>query len=138
MLLCKAYEVFHDAHYLRKAETICKEVVYPCGLLRKGVGLCRGISGNAYSFLTVYRARLLEYQETQVLWHHQRKSRNEETQSYLQKAKNFANFAIDNLQSLEPIPVRPYSLYEGIGRGLSFLLLDLIKPESSRFPCFEI
>jgi hypothetical protein len=136
MLLWKAYEVFQDATFLRKAETLCKEVVYPRGLLRKGVGLCHGISGNAYSFLSVYRARLLEDKEFPVLMN-QRKSRNEETQSYLQKAKNFANFAIDNLPSLEPVPENPYSLFEGIG-GLSFLLLDLIKPENSRFPCFEI
>jgi hypothetical protein len=32
------------------------EVVWARGLLRKGVGLCHGISGNAYVFLYLFRS----------------------------------------------------------------------------------
>lgn len=33
----------------------CGEVVWHCGLLKKGYGLCHGAAGNAYAFLALYR-----------------------------------------------------------------------------------
>lgn len=33
----------------------CGEVVWHCGLLKKGYGLCHGAAGNAYTFLALYR-----------------------------------------------------------------------------------
>ena len=55
---------------------------------------------------------------------------------YLQMARNFASYAIDNLDALANIPDRPHSLYEGM-TGLATLLLDLQDPEKAMFPCFE-
>lgn len=43
LLLVKAYEVFQDDAYLQKAREIGEKVIWPWGLLRKGVGLCHGI-----------------------------------------------------------------------------------------------
>ena len=59
-----------------------------------------------------------------------------ENERFLQMARNFASFAIDNLDALAPIPDRPYSLFEGMA-GLVTLLLDLQDPEKAMFPCFE-
>ena len=132
LLLTKAYDVFEEQRYLIRAEEIVTNVVYPRGLLHKGLGLCHGISGNAYCFLSVYRARLLQ----------QRRSGGATedalagNERYLQMARNFASYAIDNFDALANIPDRPHSLYEGM-TGLATLLLDLQNPEKAMLPCFE-
>jgi len=132
LLLVKACAVFGEKHYLRRAETLCDDVIYPRGILRKGVGLCHGISGNAYCFLSVYRGRLLEQKKG--------KSTDQaalaENERYLQMARDFASFAIDKHAALENIPDRPHTLFEGMA-GLATLLLDLQDPENAAFPCFE-
>ena len=46
--------MFGDRHYL-DAAAACGEVVWERGLLYKGYGLCHGVSGNAYTFLQLYR-----------------------------------------------------------------------------------
>ena len=132
LLLVKAHTVFGEQRYLRRAETICDNVIYPRGLLRKGVGLCHGVSGNAYCFLAVYRGRLLEQDGDGST----DQTTFEENERFLQMARNFASFAIDNFDALAPIPDRPYSLFEGMA-GLVTLLLDLQNPENAMFPCFE-
>ena len=49
----------HDSSkYLSLAKGITESVILPRGLLRKGVGLCHGISGNAYCFLSIWHAEL--------------------------------------------------------------------------------
>ena len=48
------FQTFDDKKYLEAAKG-CAEVVWARGLLRKGYGICHGVSGNAYTFLTVYR-----------------------------------------------------------------------------------
>ena len=56
---------------------------------------------------------------------------------WLNWAHHFANFAVENLNTLGSIPDRPYSLYEGVG-GLICLLDDLKHPNNnSVFPCFD-
>ena len=54
LLLEQASRTFHNdediaASYQNLAYDIANQVIWPRGLLRKGVGLCHGISGNAYS-----------------------------------------------------------------------------------------
>ena len=152
LLLTKAHAVFGEQRYLRRVETICDNVIYPRGLLKKGVGLCHGISGNAYCFLAVYRGRLLEQKREEATDN----AALVENERFLQMARNFASFAIDNFNELAPIPHqcqkirqkkgregkregkedRPFSLFEGMA-GLSLLLLDLQDPENAVFPCFE-
>lgn len=132
LLLVKAHAVFGEKSYLRRAEMICDNVIYPRGLLRKGVGLCHGISGNAYCFLAVYRGRLLEQDGDGSVG----QTSLAENERFLQMARNFASFAIDNFDALAPIPDRPYSLFEGMA-GLVTLLLDLQDPKNAMFPCFE-
>lgn len=116
MLLAKASQVYNDSTYLDRAKEIATNVIMKRGLLRKGVGLCHGISGNAYSLLTIGRMT--------------------EDPIWMQRGKSFAHFALDHLNELEMIPDRPYSLYEGVA-ALAVLLLDLCCPETSAFPLFE-
>lgn len=138
LLLVKAYEIFGEERYLRRAEKIARDVIYPRGLLRKGVGLCHGISGNAYAFLAVYRGRLAERRtkEGRAVAATPPDNLTEEDE-WVKLARLFANFAIHNLENLRDVPDRPYSLYEGIG-GLSALLLDLNEPREASFPCFGL
>ncbi|KAL7532223.1 hypothetical protein ACHAXR_004498 [Thalassiosira sp. AJA248-18] len=129
LLLVKAYEVLNDQEYLESAEEIARNVICRRGLLKKGVGLCHGISGNAYCFLAIYRGRRLSEQRTGG-------SSNLKSSEWLRWAFHFANFAVDNLNDLFYVPDHPCSLYEG-GPGLIMLLHDLKDPDHSSFPCFE-
>lgn len=47
LLFARAYEAWGDPRYLAWAEDAA-DVVWARGLLRKGNGLCHGVSGNAY------------------------------------------------------------------------------------------
>lgn len=58
----------------------------------QGVGLCHGISGNAYSFLSLYRL-----------------TRDEK---WLHRACSFALFMATYLEQLLPVPQEPFSLFE--------------------------
>lgn len=46
--------MFGDAKYL-EAMKECAKVLWKRGLLRKGYGICHGVAGNAYGFLTAYQ-----------------------------------------------------------------------------------
>jgi len=114
LLLVKAAKVFHNSTFQARAQQIAKDVIWPRGLLRKGVGLCHGISGNAYALLAVA--------ETDA--------------SFIGKASYFVDFALEHLNRLERVPDRPFSLFEGTG-GLCSLILDLSEPKDARFPVYD-
>jgi len=116
-LFTRAYEVFGDASYLEAARWAA-EHVWRYGLLRKGNGLCHGVAGNAYAFLTLYRATSEERQ--------------------LHRALHFARFTLSDRPRRHPqVPNRPGSLYEGQMGTLCFQL-DCLDPERARFPAFEV
>ena len=46
--------MFKSQEYLEAAKKSC-DVIWKRGLLKKGYGLCHGISGNAYAFLAMYQ-----------------------------------------------------------------------------------
>ncbi|KAK3022244.1 hypothetical protein RJ639_046032 [Escallonia herrerae] len=54
LTLVKAAEVTYIERELLEAAIDTAEVVWNCGLLKR-VGMCHGISGNAYVFLSLYR-----------------------------------------------------------------------------------
>lgn len=91
------------------------------GLLKR-VGVCHGISGNTYVFLSLYRLT--------------------GKVEYLYKAKAFASFLHDRAQTLISEGImhggdRPYSLFEGIG-GMAYLFLDMTESFDARFPAYEL
>jgi lantibiotic modifying enzyme len=81
---------------------LAKEIAdytYLHGRIRKGVGLCHGISGNAYPFLSVYQLT--------------------KDQKYLQYALEYAEICINwetktNREEFV-VPDRPWSIFEGLG-----------------------
>ncbi|KAJ2962200.1 hypothetical protein NQZ79_g2596 [Umbelopsis isabellina] len=117
--------------FLSYAENFA-DCIWHNGLLRKSVGLCHGISGNAFAFLELY---LMKPQSIE----------------YLHKAAAFCQFATDwrehTLRKILDTPDRPYSLYGG-NAGLAWLLIDLwrinlpvdqltdVKERPGGFPCF--
>ncbi|KAL8046533.1 hypothetical protein ABFX02_08G183600 [Erythranthe guttata] len=120
LTLAKAAKVFGSEEFLQAAIE-AGEVVWKRGLLKR-VGICHGISGNAYVFLSLYQLT----------------GKSE----FLYKAKAFACFLYDRAQTLVSEGVmhggdRPYSLFEGIG-GMAYLFLDITEPSQARFPAFEL
>lgn len=120
--LCKASQVFPNDREFRDAAIEAGEVVWKNGLVKK-VGLAEGISGNAYSFLSLYRL-------------------TGET-IYEDRAKAFASFLYHNASKLigsvgpHGPPENTYSLYQGLA-GTACLWFDLYKPDKSRFPGYEL
>jgi hypothetical protein len=120
LTLVKAAEVFGDKEFLEAAVNAA-EVVWNRGLLKR-VGLCHGVSGNTYVFLSLYRL-----------------TGNRE---FLYRAKAFAGFLLDRAHKLISEGDmhggdHPYSLFEGIG-GMAYLFLDMTAPNDARFPGYEL
>ncbi|WWD02749.1 hypothetical protein V865_000791 [Kwoniella europaea PYCC6329] len=95
------------------------EVVWVKGLLRKGVGLCHGISGNAFALVALYDLT------GDIKWLH--------------RTQAFANIALDIVRGKSDqhthTPDHPYILYEGMA-GLAWLIDDLVKDHIGGFPAF--
>lgn len=120
LTLVKAVKVFGDKEFLEAAINAA-EVVWNRGLL-KPVGICHGISGNAYVFLSLYQL-----------------TGNIE---FLYKAKAFTCFLLDRAHKLTSAGEMhggdsPYSMFEGMG-GMAYLFLDMIDPSKARFPAYEL
>ena len=119
-LLCsRLYAVNRDERWLQAAID-ASEVVWRRGLLRKGVGLCHGLSGNAYPFLQLYAAT--------------------QNEVHLRRAYHFARFCFtEHRQRLFDQPDRPYSLYNGQA-GLVCFVIDLMQAKRVRpsFPGYEL
>ncbi|CAN4104165.1 unnamed protein product [Withania somnifera] len=120
LTLIKAAKVFSSDEFLQAAVE-ASEVVWNRGLLKR-VGICHGVSGNSYVFLSLYRLT--------------------GKVEYLYKAKAFACFLHARAQTLISEGImhggdRPYSLFEGIG-GMTYLFLDMIEPIKTRFPAYEL
>uniref|UniRef100_A0A673LUM7 LanC-like protein 2 n=1 Tax=Sinocyclocheilus rhinocerous TaxID=307959 RepID=A0A673LUM7_9TELE len=115
-MLIMTHKVFKDEKYLRDAAE-CGEVIWQRGLLRKGYGLCHGTAGNGYALLSLYHAT--------------------QDKKYLYRACKFAEWCLDYGTHGCRIPDRPYSLFEGMAGAIHYLS-DVIQPEGSCFPAFEL
>ncbi|XP_011022825.1 PREDICTED: lanC-like protein GCL1 [Populus euphratica] len=119
--LCKASEMFPNDREFRDAAIEAGEVVWKSGLVKK-VGLADGVAGNAYAFLSLYRLT--------------------GESIYEERAKAFASFLYHNASGLVTIghargADHAYSLFQGLA-GTACLWFDLLKPENSRFPGYEL
>uniref|UniRef100_A0A7S1IH92 Uncharacterized protein n=1 Tax=Eutreptiella gymnastica TaxID=73025 RepID=A0A7S1IH92_9EUGL len=126
--LLKAAEVFGDAKFKQAAAKAC-DVIWQQGLLQKGLGLCHGICGNAYAFLSMYRAtrdpRYLHYawEFCQATWDPQ--------------VLQHISTAPDRQRKVQGVPDAPYSLMEGAA-GVICFYADMLRPEASVFPAYEL
>jgi lantibiotic modifying enzyme len=127
MLFAKAHAVLGDEKYLRAMHHEC-DIIERQGMLRKGVGLCHGSSGNAYGLLAAYR----HTQEERYLIAASAMARLSTAAAYTEAVATY-----DDPQRLRPgAPDVPDSLMEGAA-GEAHFLLDLLAPLSSAFPGFE-
>ncbi|XP_024225261.1 glutathione S-transferase LANCL1 isoform X2 [Bombus impatiens] len=115
MLFCLAYEIYKDKNYLTTAVQ-CGEVIWSRGLLKKGYGICHGVAGNAYTFLSLF-------QQTKDI-------------KYLYRACKFAEWCMDYGTHQSRSPDRPFSLFEGLA-GTIYFLIDLQHPLSAKFPAYS-
>ncbi|KAF6024460.1 LANCL2 [Bugula neritina] len=95
----------------------CGDVVWKRGLLRKGYGICHGVAGNAYTFLSLYKLS--------------------KDKKHLHRACQFALWCCDYGRHGCRTPDRPYSLFEGMA-GTAYFLYDILCPAASKFPAFEV
>ena len=115
IMLLKAYRIYPlhrsllSSHIKRALNCIWER-----GLLKKGVGLCHGISGNAFVFLMAWR----------ILG----------DDSYLHMAQQFADFGLEHYPEFKPD--HPFSLFEGTG-ALLLLCHQLLNVETvtDGYPC---
>ena len=126
--LLKAAEVLGDARFTAAAAKAC-DVTWQQGLLRKGLGLCHGICGNAYAFLAMYRAtgdpRYLHY-----AWEFCRATWDPRVLQPIAAAP-------DRQRKVPGVPDAPYSLMEGTA-GVICFYADMLRPEASAFPAYEL
>jgi len=129
-LLCAAMDACGDENgILREAALQAGSVVWERGVVLKGHGLCHGIAGNGYAFLSLYRLT--------------------GDANQLQRAHGFAALlgdpavqaAIakqpDEQRKMPGVPDSPRSLMEGSAGVLCFLL-DVITPNTAAFPAWEL
>lgn len=115
-LLARAYMVFQDKKYL-EACIKCGEVTWLKGLLKKGPGICHGVAGSGYVFLTLYQLT--------------------RDPIHLHRAQQFCSFIYSREFRQARTPDSPYSLYEGLSGTVHFIV-DLMNPEQASFPFFKI
>lgn len=115
-LLALSYEVFKDESHLKLSRE-CADVIWQRGLLKKGYGLCHGVAGNGYAFLRMFQLTN-EYQ-------------------YLYRAIKFCEWCFDYGKHGCRIADRPLSLFEGLA-GTIYFIADMLKPEQSAFPAFQL
>lgn len=115
--MAKAYLFWKEDKYLKSCIK-CGELIWQCGLLRKGPGICHGIAGGGYAHLLLYRFT------------------NEE--KYLYRAYKFAEFIQTSMFEDEAnTPDCPFSLFEGLAGTVCFII-DLLNPKEAEFPLFPI
>lgn len=109
-------QVFPNDREFRDAAIEAGEVVWKSGLVKKA-GLGDGASGNAYAFLSLLRLT--------------------GESIYEERAKAFASYLYHIAGGCGGAGEHTYSLFQGLA-GAACLWYDLLVPEKSRFPGYEI
>jgi hypothetical protein len=126
-LFAKAATVFGSAEFAEVARVLASRV-FEHGLLRKGLGLCHGVCGNAYALLAVYRMT----GDTRYLHEAQAFCRATHRREFVDAVASYD----DPQRRRKGVPDTPLSLMEG-SAGVGCFLLDLVAPFFSSFPGFE-
>ena len=115
-VLCSAVARKCSVENLMEAATRAGEVTWERGLLTKGHGICHGVSGNAYAFLSLFRLT--------------------QDPKHIRRARAFAEWVMGREDTMGK-PDRPFSLFEGIS-GQIYFLADMLHPEAAAFPSYEL
>jgi len=130
LLLASAADALGDeAGTLREAAVQAAEVVWERGVILKGNGLCHGIAGNGYTFLSLYRF-------THDVAHLRRAAAFVELLQHGPLQEAIAQQP-DPQRRVPGVPDSPCSLMEGCA-GVVCFLLDVCSPHVARFPGWEI
>lgn len=122
LTLCQAAKRFPDSPEFLLQALEAGDLVWTRGLLRR-LGLCHGISGNAYVFLALHRVT--------------------GGKKHFHRARMFGGFLLHSWRSLIGRGEmsggdRPFSLFEGAA-GLAHLWIDLgDEPKKAFFPGYEV
>eukprot|EP01006_Ploeotia_vitrea_P016640 TRINITY_DN47406_c0_g1_i1.p1 TRINITY_DN47406_c0_g1~~TRINITY_DN47406_c0_g1_i1.p1 ORF type:complete len:937 (-),score=60.40 TRINITY_DN47406_c0_g1_i1:72-2882(-) len=125
--LVKAGWVLRDCRYYNVSRALCRKL-WEVGILLKGLGLCHGVCGNAYPFLTMWRLT----REHKYLYYALQFWKVGQTAEYKQAVRN----TTDPQRVIGGIPDSPFSLMEGIA-GVACFCADLLLPDFSHFPGWE-
>lgn len=120
ILLCTAArnDIGNNEEFVEEAVKIA-DVVWERGLLKKGLGLCHGISGNAYLFVYLYLA-------TRDLKH-------------LHRAWQFVKFSMSDAgRATWNKPEKPYSLFNGLAGAVYFYTDLLWDVDQAYFPTCDL
>eukprot|EP01017_Pseudomicrothorax_dubius_P037935 TRINITY_DN561_c0_g2_i3.p1 TRINITY_DN561_c0_g2~~TRINITY_DN561_c0_g2_i3.p1 ORF type:complete len:480 (-),score=53.81 TRINITY_DN561_c0_g2_i3:660-2099(-) len=104
--------------------------IWKCGILKKGFGLCHGITGNAYSFLDLFRLT----KERKWLYRAFCFARLKTNESILQGIRNYDfedRYAVG-------ISDYPYSLMMGLAGDISYFVDLLVNIEDAKFPGYQV
>eukprot|EP01005_Ploeotia_sp_CARIB1_P000407 NODE_14_length_3003_cov_397.679764_g13_i0.p1 GENE.NODE_14_length_3003_cov_397.679764_g13_i0~~NODE_14_length_3003_cov_397.679764_g13_i0.p1 ORF type:complete len:907 (+),score=186.15 NODE_14_length_3003_cov_397.679764_g13_i0:227-2947(+) len=127
-VLVKSGWVLNDFRFYNVARGL-GTILWEKGILLKGNGLCHGVSGNAYCFLTLWRLtrehRFLYY----ALEFWKTAHTNEDYHQAVFRTR-------DPQRQVGGVPDAPYSLMEGLA-GSTCLTADLLLPDFSHFPGWE-
>jgi len=119
----------NDGGLLQDVASKAGEVVWERGAILKGNGLCHGIAGNGYTFLTLYRMTGDEAQ-LQRAWAFAALLGHAPLQDAIRRQP-------DPQRRVQGLPDSPCSLMEGTAGVLCFLL-DAAVPSNSAFPAWEL
>lgn len=126
--LINAWRLFDSPKYLEAAKR-ASGVIEKYGMLLKGWGLCHGISGNAYSFLSLYNGTgNVEY--LRLAFGFGLCKRNETVNRKI-KEYGFEGRRVVGVSDY------PFSLYLGLAGDICFLI-DLLQPQKAAFPGYEV
>jgi hypothetical protein len=125
--LCKAYEVFGDPSYLTAARRAA-DCVWARGILRKGLGVCHGITGSALSQLSLYRTAGTQRELYRAL------RLCEATWS--PRCLRVIDESLDPQRRRQGTPDYPYSLMEGKA-GVLYAYVAMQRPDQSSFPGYD-
>ncbi|CAM9854296.1 unnamed protein product [Chrysoparadoxa australica] len=123
----------HDAaEWYAKLAEAAGEAVWKFGLLKKGPGLCHGVSGNAYALLFLYKVRPPKSRSKPELIDGTSSAHREPKVAGV-RAEKFAAFMGLALNQ----PDHLHSLFEGLA-GAACLDKDLSNSSQSHFPLWEL
>ena len=128
-MLLKASVAFDSQEYLTAALRM-GNLIWAKGLLKKGLGLCHGVAGSGYALLCLYR------QTRDKLWLYRAMMFALKICGDTQLHTEVKSFD-DRTKAVSGVPDRPYSLFEGIGGTLCFLV-DVTYPQNAGFPCYDL
>lgn len=128
-MLCLAAKIFNNQFYLNSALAAGNDIWHR-GILKKGRGICHGISGNGYSLLSLYKATNNPIWLNRALIFAEKMCLDSETDNII------SNYN-DPTRLVQGLPDYPYSLMLGLP-GTILYYYDCQQPQSSSFPAYDI